>query len=580
MPSRFPGSGAIAASVVLAVVAAGAWFGYQRLAGPRCEGELPLTVAAAPEIAPAVDAAARQWSADGAAVDGVCVTVQVSAVDPVDVAAVVASQHGVALAGVGQASGDAVVPDVWIPDSSTWLARLRTAAAGFAPGNGGSIASSPVVIAMPEPVAASLGWPSKKIGWNDLLKQVTIGTKLRTGIVEPSRDAAGLSGLLALTAAAQASGADAQQATTAALRALATGKSALRDDLLARFPRSTDTATVASALSVAPLSEEDVIAYNAAKPPIPLAALYLEPAPPSLDYPYAILPGTDPAKTAAAQGLYGVLTTASFRSRLGPLNLRAPDGTWGEGFVPPVGAPSPAGSVTPSPADGGGTAAGGLDPDAVDRALSAWTAVTLPGRMLAVIDISGSMLERVPAAGNATRMQVTIAAAQRGLALFDDSWAVGLWVFSTELDGTRPWREIAPIGPLSTQRGELQAALNAIRPKVNGGTGLYDTTLAAYKKVQEEWEPGRVNSVVVMTDGVNENPGGISRKKLLDELKRIVDPDRPIQVIMLGIGQGVNKAELESIVDVTGGGAFVAEDPTKIGDIFLKAISLRPRTNR
>ena len=70
---------------------------------------------------------------------------------------------------------------------------------------------------------------------HDLLKQVTIGTKLRTGIVEPSRDAAGLSGLLALTAAAQASGADAQQATTAALRALATGKSALRDDLLARF---------------------------------------------------------------------------------------------------------------------------------------------------------------------------------------------------------------------------------------------------------------------------------------------------------------------------------------------------------
>lgn len=581
MRSRFPGAGVIATAVVLAVVFAGAWYGYQRLTGPQCEGQLTLSVAAAPEIAPAVDAAATQWSNDGAAVDGICVSVHVHAIDPVDVAAVVASQHGVALAGVGQASGNAVVPDVWIPDSSTWLARLRTAAAGFAPGNGGSIASSPVVIAMPEPVAAGLGWPSKQIGWKDLLEQVTSGTRLRTGIVEPSRDAAGLSGLLALTAAAQASGANAQAVSTAALRALATGKSALRDDLIARFPRSTDPATVASALSIAPLSEEDVIAYNAAKPPIPLAALYLEPPPPSLDYPYAILPGTDPAKTAAAQGLFEVLSTASFRNRLGALNLRAPDGTWGDGFVPPLGAPSPAGSVTPSPPnEAGGTAAGGLDPEAVDRVLSAWTAVTLPGRLLAVIDISGSMLERVPTAGNATRMQVTIAAAQRGLALFDDSWAVGLWTFSTELDGDRPWRENVPIGPLTAQRAQLAAALNAIRPKVNGGTGLYDTTLAAYKAVQEDWEPGRVNSVVVMTDGVNENPAGISRKKLLDELRRIADPERPIQVIMIGIGSGVNKEELESIVEVTGGGAFVAEDPTKIGDIFLKAISLRPRANR
>ncbi|HZM78571.1 MAG TPA: hypothetical protein VFC19_22825 [Candidatus Limnocylindrales bacterium] len=61
---------------------------------------------------------------------------------------------------------------------------------------------------------------------------------------------------------------------------------------------------------------------------------------------------------------------------------------------------------------------------AVDQALSTWVAVTLPARMLAIIDVSGSMLQKVPTAGNATRAQVTLEAARRGLGLFEDSWAV------------------------------------------------------------------------------------------------------------------------------------------------------------
>ena len=47
-------------------------------------------------------------------------------------------------------------------------------------------------------------------------------------------------------------------------------------------------------------------------------------------------------------------------------------------------------------------------------------------------------------------------------------------------------------------------------------------------------------------------------------------------VIAIGIGNGVNKSELDKITAATGGGAFVTADPSQIGDIFLKAISLRP----
>ncbi|MDQ7907854.1 substrate-binding domain-containing protein [Phytohabitans sp. ZYX-F-186] len=578
MHSNFRGAGAIAVAVALVVVVGGSWFGYRELAGSRCTGEMKLALAASPEIAPAVRSTVESWRADGGSAGGTCVAVDINEVNSVDMAAVIAAQHNVGLAGVGSANGTLETPDVWLPDSSSWLVRLKNLAPGFNPTDGGSVARSPVVAAMPEPLAESLGWPEKKVGWTDLLKRITTGTGLRTGIVEPTRDAAGLSGLLSLGAAA--SGGNGAQAQTAALRSLAIGRSALRDDLVAKFPQASDAASLASGLNVAPLSEEDVIEYNAKKPPVPLAALYVEPTPAPLDYPFAVMPGVDPDKAAAAEAVHDALDTRSFRDLLGAQGLRAPDGTWGSGFSAPTGAPSPAGGPPSATPNAGGRAAGDLDPLALDRSLATWTAVTAPGRMLAVMDVSGSMLERVPTAENATRMAVTLAAAQGGLSLFDDSWALGLWTFSTELDGGKDWRELVPIGPLSSNRSQALNALKSISPKPDGDTGLYDTMLAAYKEVQDGWAADRVNSIVMFTDGKNDDANGINEQTLLAQLKDLADPRRPIQVIILGIGDGVDEGQLKRITNVTGGGVFVTKDPTKIGDIFLKALALRPAAPR
>ncbi|MGC1213368.1 MAG: VWA domain-containing protein [Micromonospora sp.] len=580
---RSRGAGAAAAATALAVVVAGSWFGYQQLAGPSCSGQIELSLAAAPEIAPAVKAAADQWVSDGAAVGGTCIAVDVTSAESVEVAAAVATKHGATL-GVGEANGTAVTPDVWVPDSSSWLLRLKNGGAtAFAPANGASIARSPVVVAVPEPVASTkFGWPNRKLTWTQLLGAVTSSKPpLRAGIVEPTRDAAGLSGLLSLSAAASSTGADpqkAQEAMTGALRALATGSSSLRQDLLNRFPRSSDPTAIANSLNAAALSEEDVMAYNATKPPIPLAALYLDPPPVPLDYPFAVLPGIEPAKASAARVLFEVLTTPGFRNRLAAQSLRGPDGNWGDGFKAPEGAPSPAGGSTTPPTGQGGTA--GLDPGAIQRVTSTWAVATLSGRMLAVIDVSGSMKKPVATANNVSREAVTVAAASRGLNLFDDSWSIGLWTFSTELVGSQDWKPLVPIKPLSANRGKLQQELAGIRPKDNGNTGLFDTVLAAYKEVQREWEPGRVNSVVLFTDGKNEDTNGISRAALLQKLKEIKDPEQPVRVIIIGIGTEVSKVELESIAKEGDGVAFVTLDPAKIGEIFLQAISQRPEAPR
>ena len=198
-----------------------------------------------------------------------------------------------------------------------------------------------------------------------------------------------------------------------------------------------------------------------------------------------------------------------------------------------------------------------------------------------MFDISGSMLKKVPTAGGATRARVTQGAAQQGLSLFDDKWAVGVWLFSTELVGKQAWKEIVPISPLTTARQELLASTAQIVPKEGGATGLYDTALASYKRVQDDWEDGKINSVILFTDGVNENKDGISRQKLVSELKKLNDPKRPVRMVIIGIGDEVDQNELQAITDATSaGGVFIAEDPAKISQIFLQAISSRSGASR
>jgi hypothetical protein len=62
----------------------------------------------------------------------------------------------------------------------------------------------------------------------------------------------------------------------------------------------------------------------------------------------------------------------------------------------------------------------------------------------------------------------------------------------------------------------------------------------------------------------------------VSQLKKLNDPKRPVRMIIIGIGNEVDRNELEAITDATSaGGVFVAPDPAKIGEIFLEAIATR-----
>ncbi len=551
---------ALAVLAVLTTVGVVKWTGVSGRNG-ACHSGLTVSVAAAPEIAPAIEAIAAHLpnNADPAS----CARYTVTAVDPAQVAALLAQGTGGSLTGLGNADGTLRTPDIWIPDSSIWLQRLVALKPEIVPSVAPSIAQSPLVLAMPEPVARTLGWPGTELTWATVLAKLLTESGLRPGIVEPSRDVTGLIGLLALRSAA-AKVNNPEQVVVGGMRVLALGRSTLRADLLSQFPRAADARTVAQSLSVAPLAEQSVIAYDASEPPVSLVALPFGGNEPALDYPYVVLPGARGSALAAAQALQAGLAGTEYRRRLAAVGLRDADGSAGAGFVTPPGTPS-ASPTAPTP----------VDPVLVDQTLSMWMAVTQPARILTAIDVSGSMSTKVPTAGGKTREQVTIAAAASGLQLFSDAWSVGLWEFSTNLNGSRPYRQLVPISPLSSSRAAHLAALAGIEP-TSGDTGLYDTVLAAYKEVQNGWDPGRLNDVVIMTDGHNDNPAGLTLDQLLDQLRGTADPKRPIQIIAIGIGNDVSADELHKIVQVSGGQVFLTADPAKIGDIFLQAIASRP----
>ncbi|MFI5896808.1 VWA domain-containing protein [Actinoplanes sp. NPDC051513] len=550
-----------ASALAVVVIAGGAWAGYHEFSGKKCSETVSLKVAAAPEVAPAVRAAADAWAKG----EDACATVAVTASDPTGMAAAVGGRHGVNLGGVGAAQNADPGVDAWIPDSSTWLLRIGSEAPGFQPTTLGSIAQSPIVLAAPESAAAGLGWPARAPGWKDFAKKVATDKALRPGTVDPLRDATGLAGLLAFAAAA---GTDSSAATlkVGVMRALSANSSSIRSDLLQKLPQS--ASETGAGVGLAPLSEADVIAYNGERPATALAAIYPKPFSVVLDYPFAIMPGVDPQKATAATALRQALGSKTFLQDLAKAGVRGPDGAAAAGFATPKGAPA---TVPPPAAQKPAAVAG-----AISQLLGSWTAITQPGRMLAVFDVSASMKAKVPTAGGLSRAQVTQGVARQGLALLDDRWSVGNWTFSTNMAGKRPWVENLPILSCAGHRPELLAAIDKIVPKEGGDTGLYDTALAAYERVQKGWQAGVSNSVVIYTDGENDNPGGLTIDQVVDKLTKIRDPKRPVRMIIIGMGTATDRNELEAITKAAGsGGVFIATDPAKIGEIFLEAIASR-----
>ncbi|MCT1722080.1 MULTISPECIES: VWA domain-containing protein [Kocuria] len=230
--------------------------------------------------------------------------------------------------------------------------------------------------------------------------------------------------------------------------------------------------------------------------------------------------------------------------------------------------------VASTPGDDAPTA----DDAALQQALAQWQHLAEPFHALVAIDASGSMGEKVDQDGS-TRMDLTKAAAATAVGLFPEHDALGLWTFQRHLDGDKDYRSLTPVRELSasvdggTQRDQLSRDVESLTYAPDGYTGLYDTTLAAYREVLHEDAPGHLRTVIVLTDGMNHDPGSISLDNLLTTLKDEQDPDNPVRIITVGISKDADEDVLKQIAEATGGSSHIARTPEDIQDVFVKALT-------
>ncbi|MBR7676880.1 substrate-binding domain-containing protein [Streptomyces daliensis] len=552
--------------------------------GDDCEERsVRLRVAAAPDIAPVLRAVADRARKRHLTSDGHCLDVRVSARSGAEMATELArggredrGSGGRGSGGRGSGGGGRAY-EVWLPDSALWVDRAASSDGAPPLETVGNVASSPVTLATMPSAAERLGWPEKSYSWAGIAGAATGEKELRVGSADPARSA---TGLLALTAiqrsTAKERGKDAETRTAAAAELLAERAAPGDTQVMATLPKN-DSGTEKGkpqrnqALLV---SEQAAFAHNTSANSAPdLKLFYPKDGGTLLDYPYTLVDeeslGTK--KSRAASRFQTLLGDAQGRRALTRAGFRLQDGGAEPAVTHRAGGrePQPYGAAPADPPSAG----------TVRAALGMWTITVQSARLTLVVDASASMSSAVPGRAGQSRMDVTKASLLQGLSQFTPDDEIGLWEFATRLEGERDYRELVPTARLgdrggdgTTQRDRLTSAFGRLHPIPGGATGLYDTALAAYEKARETYRPGKFNALVVLTDGANQDPDSISRKKLTEKLKRLSGGDRPVPLIAIAVGPDADEEACEDLAGATGGSAHQVDDPAQIYSVILKAV--------
>jgi Ca-activated chloride channel family protein len=545
---RVPLALAVVVGLVL-VTAVGIRFVAASASG--CTGGIELRVAAAPDILPALSEIATAWLTTEPEVGGECVDLMVVAEDSPTMASSLTVLAGSAIdvAGAPQPTpGADALPAVWVPDSTAWLDRVRVVDRAAFEDRAESIATSPVVIAMPEEAARQLGAPGRRLPVTALAPMLTTGDSgLTLAVAEPRRESASLAAMM-LVGKTLATSDEQLPGLVKMLRGLV--KTSSTAELLVALGKSA---------TAGPASEQAVLAHNASGPPVKLVAVQLDPVLAKLDYPFAIRSGVARNVAQAAAAFRSAILAGGAAKILAATGFRAPDGTVTTGF--PESTESNRGEFVGSAID---------DPQQVLRTLGLWSAANTPSRTLAILDLTSSMRTVLPAAGT-TKAGVMVAAAKSGLGLFTPDSRVGIWAFGVG------HQEVAPIGELNAQRrAEMEQRLNNLSAGGDNRAELYQTVLDAYKAMLDGYEKNRPNIIVVLTDGGDSAPGGLRLERFSQDLQKLADPTRPIRVVLIGIGVGgAGGGDLRAIAGVVGGAFFPLTNAQQIQTIFLTALLVR-----
>jgi Ca-activated chloride channel family protein len=479
--------------------------------------------------------------------------------------------------GVPASSGDAEMkiargqlqPAAWSPASSLWGQLLnREADKPYVVGTHRSLAASPVVIAMWEPLARALGWPKKALGFADILRlattdshwakygKPTFGT-FKLGHTNPDFSTAGLSFVAAqyYTAAHKSAGLTLADVESAAVRkqVRAIQQSIVHYGDKGEFFAEQLAKHGPGYASAVAMEEKTLIEFNQKRPAgaMRLVAIYPAEGTFMTDNPYLVLhaPWVTPQVRQAADAFGAWLEQELTPKLLAQYQYRS--GEPGSTPVAPVTTENGADPAQPK------RLLTPPDPTVLARIKAAWHEDRKAANVLLVVDVSGSMNDE-------NKIGSARVGVQRFLREFSPRDRVGLMTFDTTT------RSIVPIAAMATNGQRLRDTVSNLI--ADGSTSLYDGTFEGWRTVDALRDDTRINAVVVLSDG-DDTASQRSLGGVLTALQaRANGEGRQIRVFTIAYGSDANGDVLDQIAAASGGESY-SGDPKTIEKVYLQISS-------
>ncbi len=432
--------------------------------------------------------------------------------------------------------------DAICPDSSVWLAQLE---AGWQElygsdrsmvGETTRFAVSPVVIAMWEDIARSMGYPDEAIGWADLLAAARTNPDFKWS--HPSTSSA--SGLLATLATFYAGAGKTRGLTVDDATAPQTLEYVAALEKTVRYYGEGELAVIEQVqskgrayLDAFVVQEQLLIQFNQESTD-QLVAVYPVEGTLWKDHPLVLLerPDTSAEQRQAFRSFSQFLLSTDAQMLVLAKGYRPTDLS--------ISLDSPSSPIRPD---------NGVDPSqpkttlqipsaaVIEVVRDVWQYTKRKTNVYLVADVSGSMQGQ------------KLEQAQEAFLTFlgsikADDERVGLITFSSGVS------EEVPLADLATNRATLRSAITDL--SAGGDTALLDAVDLAYRKLQELRDNERINAIVVMTDG-KENNSRIRLRELTAELRRGSQTGLPVVVFCVAYGSDADMETLEEISAATDG---------------------------
>ena len=502
--------------------------------GPDCvKDEISLTTA--PVMEPLVAEAVATVTADEP-----CIDIQVTTGSVKDVVALLGDP-------------DAQLPDIWIPDSPTWKGQLTSA--GWT--------GTPIADVLAQTPVGLIGGPAAKApaSWAAALDSGSLA------MADPSAEGASALALLAPYAEMKKTG---ETPVTIEEKTVPVAQT-YGERAVSGGSTETDLTTIsASSTQLVPATEHAYLAARRSNDQLSLVVPRT--GVPMLKFPMIavtrgnmdILSSNRDVSARVGRALTRWFTSSAGVEAIAAAELRGPDGA---PLANDIGL-------------GDARVLSTVAQKTTDDTLRQWRVLSVPSSILAVVDLSGSMKTTL---GDVTRIQLAVNASQIALDAFPAQARIGIWGFSKNRgEKGASWAEYAALDRLDapadngqTHGDVVRAEADALVGRVKGGTGVMDTTLAAYKHAQEMWDPAWFNSVVIFTDGASDDSSSLSLDALVNQLKSLRDPAKPVKVIIIGISDDADTGELEQIAAATGGQNYLVTNPNEILGVLASALLTR-----